>query len=205
MSSLTAMFRPYDNLLVGIVQAMSGSHDLPTTRTSRARHGGMPFPGRLMRGLGASCAGDCGPERRSGSASPAPGRGPPGSESGDEDDRMGRSCGLHSEHLFAGTLVLITSDPGPVQDRRADVRAGCLRGVPGNARCVLLPYPIYSPKGASPVLERVLSSVRAVVEGRWPAEDGTGAQCLPDRIAVGSEYRPRRSGAQRSHPVRNRP
>jgi hemerythrin-like domain-containing protein len=37
---------------------------------------------------------------------------------------MGRSCGLQSEHLFAGTLVLITSDPEPVQDRPADVRPG---------------------------------------------------------------------------------
>jgi DNA-binding transcriptional LysR family regulator len=64
------------------------------------------------------------------------------------------------------------------------VRAGCLHVAPTGPRFLLPAYVVYPLESESPVLETALSTLRAVIEERSPADGGTPTECTPEPVVA---------------------
>jgi hypothetical protein len=68
------------------------------------------------------------------------------------------------------------------------LRAGCLHRAPDSPSFLLPAYVVYPLESESPVLETALSSLRAVIEERSPADGDTATECTPEPLLVGPEH-----------------
>jgi DNA-binding transcriptional LysR family regulator len=70
------------------------------------------------------------------------------------------------------------------------LRAGCLHRAPDSPSFLLPAYVVYPLESESSVLETALSSLRAVIEERSPADGDTATNCTPEPLLVGPEHEP---------------